>query len=208
LAQHLAYVPQELEWSVAKALHKNCEERYQTIKNLLHDLKRLKQRLEFAAELERVNSASASQQLLTTGQLTLELPRDSLSTTRSLHSAPRRPRIRKAIDSLAVLPLYNADENTDAEYLANGITECIINSLSKLPKLRVVPRSTVFRYKGRDIDPQEVGRELGVRAVLAGRIILRGETVIIKAELVDVALESQLWGDQYRRQLTDIFTLQ
>jgi TolB-like protein/Tfp pilus assembly protein PilF len=116
--------------------------------------------------------------------------------------------VRRAIDSLAVLPLANASPDPGAEYLSDGITESIINALAQLPKLRVLPRSTVFRYKGREVDATEAGRELGVRAVLTGRVLRVGDQLVVKAELVDVANESQLWGDQYARRLTDIFALQ
>src|SRR4028118_1101175 len=94
------------------------------------------------------------------------------------------------------------------EYLSDGITESIINSLSQLPKLRVVPRSTVFRYKGRETDPQEIGRALGVRAVLTGRVLQLEELLVVKTELIDVEQESQLWGEQYRRRPGDIFAIQ
>ncbi|HYE65185.1 MAG TPA: hypothetical protein VD966_06365 [Pyrinomonadaceae bacterium] len=136
-------------------------------------------------------------------------PSGNVTTSSSL-TAPlqRRRSSRKAIDSLVVLPLVNASADTEMEYFSDGITESIINSLSQLPKLRVVPRSTVFRYKGLDADPQEVGRELGVRAVLTGRVLQLGDLLVIKTELVDVAQDSQLWGEQYRRKLTDIFELE
>ena len=101
----------------------------------------------------------------------------------------------KAIDSLAVLPLANASTDPNMEYLSDGITESIINNLSQLPKLRVLARTTVFRYKGKEVDPQEVGRVLGVRAVLTGRVLQLGERLIIGAELVDVADGSQFWGE-------------
>ena len=114
---------------------------------------------------------------------------------------------RKAIDSLAVLPFANAADDSNAEYLSDGITESIINSLSKLPKLRVVPRSTVFRYKGQENDLQMIGQELGVRAVFAGRVMQLGDWIIIKTELVDVANQAQIWGEQYRRKMTNIFNL-
>lgn len=120
----------------------------------------------------------------------------------------RRAASRKTIDSLAVLPLVNASNDAEMDYLSDGITESIINSLSQLPKLRVVPRSTVFRYKGRDVDPQTIGRDLNVRAVLTGRVFQHGAALVIKTELIDVEQESQLWGEQYRRKLTDIFELE
>lgn len=132
-------------------------------------------------------------------------------TTSSSLTTPlrtRRSRKSKTIDSLAILPFTNASADPNAEYLSDGITESIINSLSQLPKLRVVPRSTVFRYKGREASPQEVGRELNVRAVFSGDVLQHGDLLIIRAELIDVEQESQLWGEKYRRKLTDIFALE
>jgi serine/threonine-protein kinase len=119
---------------------------------------------------------------------------------------PRRP--RKVIRSLAVLPLVNTASDVNAEYLSDGITESLINMLSQLPGLRVMARSTVFRYKGREVDAQEVGRALKVRAVLTGRLLLRGNRLLIKTELVDVADGSQLWGEHYNRELTEIFAVE
>jgi TolB-like protein/Tfp pilus assembly protein PilF len=114
----------------------------------------------------------------------------------------------KAIDSLAVLPLQNASADPNMEYLSDGITESIINSLSQLPQLRVMARSTVFCYKGREVDSREVGRELGVRAVMMGRVLQLSDNLIIKTELVDALDGSQLWGEQYKRKASDIFELQ
>jgi eukaryotic-like serine/threonine-protein kinase len=115
---------------------------------------------------------------------------------------------RVAIDSLAVLPFASANEDPDSEYLSDGITESIMNKLAGLSGLRVVPRSVVFRYKGTQMDPSAVAREVKARAVVSGRIIHRGETLVIKAELVDAATESQLWGEQYNRTMSDIFLVQ
>jgi TolB-like protein/Tfp pilus assembly protein PilF len=115
---------------------------------------------------------------------------------------------RKVIDSLAVLPLVNAGHDAEMEYLSDGITESIINSLSQLPQLRVMARSTVFRYKGRDVDPQTIGRELNVSAVLTGRVIQLNENLIIRMELVDVADGWQLWGEQYNRNSADLLAVQ
>lgn len=120
---------------------------------------------------------------------------------------PRR-RARRAISSLAVLPLVNVGADPNADYLSDGITESIIDSLSQLPRLRVMARSTVFRYKGREADPQEVGRELDVQAVLAGRVQHQSGRLIIKVELVDVSDGSRLWGEQYNRTPSDIFEVQ
>ncbi len=114
----------------------------------------------------------------------------------------------KAIDSLAILPFVNATTDPDGEYLSDGITESIISGLSQLRQLRVMARSTVFRYKDQSFDPRTVGRELGVGAVMMGRILHQGETLLISTELVDVSDGSQLWGEQYNRRFSDIFALQ
>ncbi|MFN2598086.1 MAG: winged helix-turn-helix domain-containing tetratricopeptide repeat protein, partial [Pyrinomonadaceae bacterium] len=114
----------------------------------------------------------------------------------------------KAIDTLAILPFVNVSADPDFEYLSDGITESIINNLSQLPKFRVMARSTVFRYKGREVDALEVGRELRVGAVLVGRVLQVGGRMIVRAELVDAGDGSQLWGAQYNRQLDDIFAVQ
>jgi len=113
-----------------------------------------------------------------------------------------------AIESLAILPLMNASVDPSMEYLSDGITESIINSLSQLPQIRVMARSTVFRYKNRDIDPLAVGRELGVRAVMNGKVLQFGEVLVIRIELVNITDGSQIWGEQYKRQLSDIFEIQ
>ena len=187
LATQAPGTPEDLEWCVGRALSKDREGRHRGVGDLLGDLKRLKVRLEFEAELGRVSGRQSGGVAARPG---------------------RRPRLRRAIESIAVLPLANASDDPQAEYLSDGITESIINSLLRLPKLRVVPRGTVFRYKGREVDPLEAGRELGVRAVFCGRVLQVGDSLVIKAELIDVAQESQLWGEQYRRRLTDIFAIE
>jgi serine/threonine protein kinase/Flp pilus assembly protein TadD len=120
----------------------------------------------------------------------------------------KRRRSTKTIDSIAVLPLANASNDPNTEYLSDGITEGIINRLSQLPKLKVMARSTVFRYKNRDLDAQAIGRELRVRAVLTGFVKQVGERLQINVELVDSVDGAQLWGETYNRQLADLMTLQ
>ena len=129
-------------------------------------------------------------------------------STSTLSTPARKRASRGVINSLAVLPLVNVSPDAEMEYFSDGITESIINALTQLPKLRVVPRSTVFRYKGPQMDPQQIGRELGVRAVLTGRVLHFGERLVVNAELIDVANESQLWGEQYNRKPADIFEVQ
>jgi len=100
-----------------------------------------------------------------------------------------------AIDSLAVLPLANAGGNPDTEYLSDGITESLINSLSQIPNLRVVPRSSAFRYKGAAIEPKKAGRQLKVRALLTGKVLQRGDALTVQVELVDVKKNSLFRGN-------------
>ncbi len=111
-------------------------------------------------------------------------------------------------DSLAVLPFENAGGNPEAEYLSDGVTESIINTISTLPRVKVIARASVFRYKGKEIDPRMVGRQLGVSAVLVGRVLRRGRDVVVSVELVDARDRRHLWGDQYTRRLSDILLVQ
>ncbi len=117
-------------------------------------------------------------------------------------------RHQEAIESVAVLPFANDSADPDGEYLSDGITEALINSLSQIWNLRVVARNTVFRYKGKDIDPQKAGNDLHVRAVVSGRLLQHGNTLIVRAELTNVATGGQLWGGQYNRKPEDVFAFQ
>jgi len=112
------------------------------------------------------------------------------------------------IDSLAVIPMESPGDDPNVEYLSDGITESIINMLSRIPKLRVLACSTVFRFKRKNVDPQEVGVQLNVRAVNMIRVLRLGEKLIIRSELVKVADGSQLWGEQYNRTPSDILAIQ
>jgi TolB-like protein/DNA-binding winged helix-turn-helix (wHTH) protein/Flp pilus assembly protein TadD len=114
----------------------------------------------------------------------------------------------ETINSLAILPFTNAGGDAASEYLSDGITESLINNFSRLRQLRVVARATAFRHKGQERNPQEIGRHLKVGAVLMGRILQRGDSLNVQAELVDVSDGSQLWGAQFQRQLTDLLVLQ
>jgi eukaryotic-like serine/threonine-protein kinase len=126
--------------------------------------------------------------------------------------ATRYARVRMGggdtIDSVAVLPFVNASADPNAEYLSDGITESLINSLSTLPHLKVMSRDSAFMYKGKDTDARTVGQTLGVRAVLKGRVLQRGDDLEISAELVDARDNSHIWGQQYSRKASDIFALQ
>lgn len=128
-------------------------------------------------------------------------------------SVTRRPEIQaesqdETIDSLAVFPSQMPGSDPNVEYLSEGITESIVNMLSRIPKLRVLACSTVFRFKGKDLDPQTVGFQLNVKAVMMIRVMRLGEKLIIRSELVKVSDGSQLWGEQYNRTPNDILAIQ
>jgi TolB-like protein/tetratricopeptide (TPR) repeat protein len=123
-------------------------------------------------------------------------------------AGPQPQRVSKNIHSLAVLPLENAAGDPELEYLSDGITGSLINTLASIPKLRVMAQSTIFRYKGQGIDPRAIGRELHVRAVVTGRIMQEGGSLRVGTELVDVATGCQLWGAQYDRKPDDILVVQ
>ncbi len=117
--------------------------------------------------------------------------------------------LAKAIDSIAVLPFSNTANDPELEYLSDGMTESIISSLSKLPNLkRVIARSSVFQYKGKEIIPKEVGKDLGVKALLISRISQREDELSISVELVNTENNSRIWGNQYRRSFSQIFEIQ
>jgi DNA-binding winged helix-turn-helix (wHTH) protein/TolB-like protein/Flp pilus assembly protein TadD len=113
-----------------------------------------------------------------------------------------------AIQSIAVLPFVDDSPDADAEFLDDEIAESLVNSLTKLPKLRVVPRSVMVGYKGRNVDPRKVGEELNVRAVVTGRVHRHGDTISIQADLIDLDSVSQIWGQHYDRRLSDILLVQ
>jgi serine/threonine protein kinase/Flp pilus assembly protein TadD len=157
------------------------------------------------AELDRLISSCLEKN----SEQRFQSARDLAFHFKTILNAPSVPvPSSRAIDSIAVLPFTNASNDPDTEYLCDGIAESIMNSLTQIAQLRVTPRSTVFRYKGRDLDPQAAGRELNVRVVLTGRVIQRGETLVVGTELLDVQAGSQLWGERYNRKISDIFALE
>jgi eukaryotic-like serine/threonine-protein kinase len=226
--------PPELADIIAKSLHKDKAQRYQSIKELLHDLRQLKHKIDFKAELEQAKSTEIVGELPATKEPEKDRERAAISDSGTRYLA--RPSLiqmkmvvasmafillvgvafvyfksvssnKAEIESVAVLPFINAGADPDTEYLSDGITESLINRLSQLPKLKIIARSSVFNYKDREIDPQKVGNELGVQAILTGRVAQRGDTLSISVELVDTRSRSHLWGAQYNRKVADIPTL-
>jgi TolB-like protein/Tfp pilus assembly protein PilF len=114
----------------------------------------------------------------------------------------------KQIESIAVMPFVNESGNADIEYLSDGMTETLISSLSQLPNLNVKARSSVFRYKGKEVDAQTIGKELNVQAILNGRVVQRGQDLILYVELVDAATENSLWKQTYNKTMTNLVALQ
>jgi eukaryotic-like serine/threonine-protein kinase len=198
-------IPPQLEEIISKALHKDREQRYQHAGEVRAELQQLERGPDsgWRARQESAQSVLSSN----TGRLQTTAEQKAADSTAQT-SAPRTERVSKIIDSIAVLPFENASRDAEHEYLGDGIAGSLINILATIPKLRVMAQSTVFRYKGRGMDAQAVGRELNVRAVLTGRIMQSGGALRIGTELVDVPTGSQLWGGQYDRKPGDIFAIQ
>jgi eukaryotic-like serine/threonine-protein kinase len=198
-------IPPRLEALIDKALHKDREQRYQHAADMLAELQRLKRNID-SGSLDR--EAESGSLIASTVGLRSSASQPISQTLTQQSGAFRSPRVSKTIGSLAVLPFENLSRDPDNDYLSDGITGSLINNLATVPKLRVMAQSTVFRYKGRKIDPQAAGHELNVRAVLTGRVMQSGGSLRIGTELVDVATGSQLWGAQFDRKPGDIFVIQ
>jgi len=230
-------VPAEIERIVSKQLKKNCDERYQTVRDLLVDLKESRKELEFQDKLK----LRAPARRATHSQSTAETPTAIARTTSSTGSFVREVGKRKVmvagliavlllasvaiiyrlsrnrssismadtpIDSIAVLPFQNKNTDPETEYLSEGLSESLIYGLSQLPNLKVSPPSSVSRYTGKDIDPVAIGTNLGVNAVTTGRFAQHGDDLTISVELVDVRNNKLLWGGHYDRKLADLISTQ
>jgi serine/threonine protein kinase/tetratricopeptide (TPR) repeat protein len=198
-------IPPALQEVIRRALEKDSNLRYQHAADMRAELQRLKRDTESGRRAAEEETESV--QVRTTDHSSSTGKRRA-QTSSVQTDVVRRPRASKIIDSLAVLPFENANRDPEHEYLGDGITGSLINILATVPKLRVMAQSTVFRYKGRDMDPRAIGRELNVRAVLTGKIMQSGGSLRIGTELVDVATGCQLWGAQYDRKPSDIFAVQ
>ena len=206
-------VPPELDRIVGKALRKEWRMRYQSMDDLVIDLKTLKRELEFGSTHPTRTTRQTSAVDVVFGAVR-QHKRTSLALATLMILAiglgvwlwPRTSKSEAAIDSLAVLP-FASDDRT-AEYLSDGFTEQLINSLTELRQLRVPARTTMFRYKNQSADPQKVGHELGTGAILTGRIGQQQNDLTIQVDLVRVADGSQLWGKQYHHKLGDLQSAQ
>ncbi len=229
-------VSAEMERIVSKALEKEAAERYQTSRDFLVDLSRLKKRIDFETELKRSQApeATAHDQQVAPDTREVEPARPTSSAEYIVRHLTQHKRSfafamlitllaaigfsywlftrsstnTAAIESIAVLPFVNASGNGDVEYLSDGMTDMLITSLSQLPKLSVKARSSVFRYKGKDTSPQQTGKELNVQAILIGRLVQHGNDLTLHVELVDAKTETALWSADYNRSMTNLAALQ
>jgi eukaryotic-like serine/threonine-protein kinase len=205
-------LPPDLGWIIAKLLEKDRRLRYQSAAELRTDLKRVKRDTESSGvpalatpDRRKIHWRSPKVLAAVSSALVVLL---IILGPRSWRERVLSGFTSSGIHSVAVLPFVNSGADPNLEYLADGVTDGIISSLSRIPDLRVMARSTVFSYKGRELSAQKVGKDLKVDAVLSGRIAQRGDTLIIQTDLVKVADGSELWGEQYNRKVTDLLSVQ
>src|SRR6266849_56089 len=198
-------IPVQLEQIIAKALEKDRELRYRSASDMRADLQRLKRDTDSARAMPFTSGQASRQKLrryrphfVWGGVLAVLLILFGLNVG-SLRDRVFGGSNQERIESIAVLPFAN---------LSNGITESLINSLSQLPNLAVMSRNTVFRYKGLATDPQKIGHDLHVRAILTGRLIQTGDELMISVNLEDVENSRQIWGEQYNRKLSNLVSVQ
>lgn len=202
--------PKELESIVMKSLQKNAQDRYQTAAAMLDDLRQLKKKLEFSQD-DRANQWFKVGPFQIPGTrwrpITFVLAAIAIILM-FLFVLDKVRQTPPEIKSIAVLPLTNVNQDPEMDYLTDGMTETIIRSLSRLRDLEVMSRSTVFRYKGREVDPQTVGKELGVSAVLTGSVTNEGDDLLIRLDLADAHNNSAMWSHQYRGKASSLISIQ
>ncbi|HEV8434559.1 MAG TPA: protein kinase [Thermoanaerobaculia bacterium] len=218
----------EVDRVTLKALQKEPAKRYAAARELLNDLRTLRQEIDFETKLisGRVASPLVFQQTAplfntqTTSSAFARLgtrfsPKQVgaialilLCAALIAYAIGRNALIDRPIDSIAVLPFVNASGDPNSDYLSDGIAESITDSLAQIPRMQVIARSTAFRYKGKNVDPMAVGKELHVRGVVTGQLLTRGNTLILRAALTDVKKGTQVWGEQYDRKLADVLAVQ
>jgi serine/threonine-protein kinase len=213
----LKYVPalsQELDRIIHRTLEKDPADRYQHVDDMVSELRRLQKASTRVIRPEGIGQSKVSQ------SVNIPVPAPKKLKIPILIGIPSVAVIAVAawflffdkpaqkITSIAVLPFVNAGADQSTEYLSDGFTESLINRLSKLPGVKMMSRNSVFRYKGKEIDPQAVGKELNVGAVLMGRIVQNADALNVSVELVNTSDNSHIWGEQYERKASNIITLQ
>ena len=192
LAEGGVDLPPEVDQIISRALAKSPDERFARSADFA------------AAVASLIGLDDLAFRTPVTGGYNVLIPQGSSPDTRVTSSQKTSP----VIDSVGVMPFVNTSGDAEAEYLTEGITDNIINRLARLPGIRVIPRSTMFRYKGKEADLPAIAKELKVRALVTGRLHRFGQTLVVKTELVDMQNDRQLWGEEYRRTLSDILVIQ
>ncbi len=209
-------LPVELERILKRTLAKNREERYAQAADLAADLRKLRAtcgaerpaRFALPEPVRSLSTLPRARMLVVLFALLLVIGAAGFAVVKYVAPFRLLGGGKSTINSLAVLPFVNATADPNTEYLSDGITESLINNLSRLPHMKIMSRSSVFRYKGKETDVQTIGRELGVEAVLTGRVMQRNDELSIRIELVDARDNSHIWGEQYNRKLSDILAVQ
>jgi serine/threonine protein kinase/tetratricopeptide (TPR) repeat protein len=230
--------PSDLTRIVRRCLAKDPDDRYQSIREATIELRDVRRELEGVVEMETaVRPASPTMRVTSAQRDEATVGGTAASTTTSsveyIITGMKRHKLAMviilaalvlgsvalakylyarntevAIDSIAVLPFVNQNSDPDTEYLSDGLTESITNSLSQLSNLRVIPSPSVSRYKTQEIDAMTAGKDLGVRAIVTGRILQRGDNLTLNVALIDVRDNKQLWGDQYNRKIAEALSVQ
>lgn len=244
IAQPPAAVPEALQEIVAKTLRKDLDERYQSMGDLITDLRSVGKELETGEQSGSPVWSGDAPTIVTSARKGAVETRKEIAAQSSIMSATRTASSAEyivgeikqhkrgwaligavlaaavaavlyfssgtgAIKSVAVLPFENAGNDPDTEYLSDGISDSLINSLSRVgPQLKVIARSSSFKYNGKDVDLQEVAKALNVQAIVTGKVTVRGDQLLISAQLNDTRDKTQIWGEQYNRKATDLQAVQ
>ncbi len=232
LARFVKDYPVEIERIIKKSLAKDAGKRYQTAEELLADVRGLRKQINVGEELSRSNAYVTAD--VKNNNATHLMPVDTASTAEYLtQEVKRRPYAAFAafaacviavgligyftfisspaetpISSVAVLPFENGSGDANLDYLSDGLSESVIDKLSQLPQLKVISRSSSFKYRGPDLDLQQVAGALGVEAIITGRVVQRGDDLSVRVEMIDVRENKQLWGEQYARKLNEAVNMQ
>ena len=206
-------IPVELERIIGRALEKDRNLRYQHASDLRAELQRLKRQLDSSSSIPSTDQDLPRRGFRLRPIHSLWVGLAAVLLVFGLNVGGMRQFVFRSftsprIESIAVLPFVNVSNDPKTEYLSDGITESLIDSLSELPNIAVISRNTVFRYKGQASDPQKVGRDLHVQAILTGRLIQSGDELMISVNLEDVQNSRQIWGDQYNRKLSNLISVQ